>query len=122
MDADATLTASLLRRYPQAARAGRDLPLTEAINEAIAIAEALAARRRLPALAHPHTPTLAAALSSREHHVLTLLAQRYTAPEIANQLSLSVRTVERHVSNVYNKLGVNSRREAVAAASQHGLV
>jgi non-specific serine/threonine protein kinase len=122
MDADATLTASLLRRYPQPARAGRDLPLTEAINEAIAIAEALAAERRLPALARPHTPTLAAALSSREHHVLTLLAQRYTAPEIANQLSLSVRTVERHVSNVYNKLGVNSRREAVAAASQHGLV
>lgn len=86
------------------------------------MADALAAGSPPPGGAR-HWPSRAPApLSTREQHVLALLAQRYTAPEIADQLYLSVRTVERHVSNVYNKLGVNSRRGAVAAATQQGLV
>jgi DNA-binding CsgD family transcriptional regulator len=54
--------------------------------------------------------------------VLRLLAQRLTDQEIAERLFLSVRTVENHVSHVFNKLGVNSRREAAALAARHGLV
>ncbi len=107
---------------PAAFEAGRALPFGDALTEAIAIADALAAGKPPPGGAR-HRPVRApAVLSPREHHVLALLTQRYTAPEIADQLFLSVRTVERHVSNVYNKLGVNSRRAAVAAAVQHGLV
>jgi DNA-binding CsgD family transcriptional regulator len=102
--------------------AGRALPFDEAIGEAIAIAEALAAGNPPPGGARHRLSHAPALLSSRERDVLGLLAQRYTAPEIADQLFLSVRTVERHVSNVYNKLGVNSRSAAVAAANQHGLV
>ena len=94
----------------------------DALTEAIAIADALAAGGRPPGGAGPRPSGTPTPLSPREHHVLSLLAQRYTAPEIADQLYLSVRTVERHVSNVYNKLGVNSRRAAVAAATHYGLV
>jgi len=108
--------------YPVAFDAGRALAFDAAISEAIAIADALAAGNPPPGAALPRLSHAPARLSAREQHVLTLLAQRYTAPEIADQLFLSVRTVERHISNLYNKLGANSRREAVAAASHFGLV
>ena len=109
-------------RHPGSVISGRTLPFDEALKAAIAIADALAAGRPPPGDTRSITPRAPTPLSTREHHVLALLAQRYTAPEIAEQLFLSVRTVERHVSNVYNKLGVNSRRAAVAAATHHGLV
>jgi len=112
----------LVDYQPAAFEAGRALPFNDALDEAIAIAEALAAGDPPPGGARHRTPSPPASLSPREHHVLALLAQRYTAPEIADQLYLSVRTVERHVSNVYNKLGVNSRQAAVATANQYGLV
>jgi DNA-binding NarL/FixJ family response regulator len=54
--------------------------------------------------------------------VLALLVQRWTAPEIADQLSLSERTIESHVASIYNKLGVGSRRDAVTAAVGLGLI
>jgi non-specific serine/threonine protein kinase len=60
-------------------------------------------------------------LSKREREVLALLAQRRTDPEIAEALFISPRTVENHVAHVFNKLGVNSRREAAALAACHGL-
>jgi DNA-binding CsgD family transcriptional regulator len=54
--------------------------------------------------------------------VLALLAQRYSDPEIAAKLFLSPRTVEGHVASIFNKLGVNSRREAAAIAARAGLL
>jgi len=108
---------------PAAFESGRALPFAETLSEAIAIADALATGDPPPGGARRRpSPAPAAPLSARERHVLALLAQRYTAPEIADQLYISVRTVERHVSNVYDKLGVSSRRAAVAAAAHHGLV
>ncbi|MCA9946526.1 MAG: response regulator transcription factor, partial [Anaerolineales bacterium] len=53
--------------------------------------------------------------------VLTRLAQGMTNKEIAQTLFLSVRTVEAHLHNVYGKLNVASRTEAVLWAVQHGL-
>ena len=107
---------------PAAFESGRALPFAEALSEAIAIADALAVGNPPPGAAGERPARPPGPLSSRERDVLALLAQRYTAPEIADQLYISVRTVERHVSNVYDKLGVRSRRAAVAAAAHHGLV
>ena len=62
-----------------------------------------------------------AALSPREIEVLGLITLGRTNAEIATQLSLSERTVHRHVSNILAKLNVRSRTAAAAYAVQHGL-
>ena len=54
--------------------------------------------------------------------MLTLLVRRWTAPEIAERLSLSERTIESHVASIYNKLGVSSRRDAITVAVGYGLI
>jgi DNA-binding NarL/FixJ family response regulator len=54
--------------------------------------------------------------------VLRLLSTGETNREIAAALVLSVRTVDRHVSNIYAKLGVSSRAAAASYAHEHGLV
>ena len=61
-------------------------------------------------------------LTRREQEILVLLAERLTAKEIAQKLVLSEQTVKRHRANIYQKLGVNSRREAVAAAAAFGIL
>lgn len=53
-------------------------------------------------------------LTAREREILVLLAQHLSNKEIAAQLVLSVRTVERHIANIYAKLGIHDRREARA--------
>ncbi len=55
-------------------------------------------------------------LSRRELEVLVLLREHLTNREIAKQLCLSTTTVKRHTVNLYGKLGVNSRRDAVVKA------
>ncbi len=59
-------------------------------------------------------------LTEREQEVLTLLAKGMTNKDIAQSLFLSVRTIEAHLRNVYSKLGVATRTEAVLWAVQHG--
>jgi DNA-binding CsgD family transcriptional regulator len=61
-------------------------------------------------------------LSAREIEVLRLVAQGRSNQEIAAQLVLSIRTVERHISNIYAKLGVRGKGAAVAYALRSGLV
>jgi LuxR family maltose regulon positive regulatory protein len=67
-------------------------------------------------------PGLIEPLTRREQEVLALLAQRLTAKEIAQQLVLSEQAVTRHRANIYLKLGVNSRQDAIAAARAAGLL
>lgn len=72
------------------------------------------------------TPRLASGpypdgLTRREVEVLCLLAAGKANKEIAAQLSLSVPTVERHVANIYVKIGAHGRVEAAAYALGHGL-
>jgi DNA-binding CsgD family transcriptional regulator len=60
-------------------------------------------------------------LTGRELEVLGLLSSGETNKQIAAELVLSVRTVDRHVSNIYAKLGVSSRVAAASYAHEHGL-
>jgi LuxR family transcriptional regulator, maltose regulon positive regulatory protein len=53
-------------------------------------------------------------LSERELEVLALLAEGFTNQEIANHLLISLATVKTHNSNIFGKLGVKNRMQAVA--------
>jgi DNA-binding NarL/FixJ family response regulator len=59
-------------------------------------------------------------LTEREQEVLALLAKGMTNKDIAQSLFLSVRTIEAHLRNIYGKLDVTTRTEAVLWAVQHG--
>jgi len=69
-----------------------------------------------------HPSSLPDGLTAREVEVLLLLARRYSNKEIATELVLSVRTVERHLSNIYAKTGIPDRRHALTYAQGHGLI
>jgi DNA-binding CsgD family transcriptional regulator/class 3 adenylate cyclase len=60
-------------------------------------------------------------LTPRELAVLRLIAAGRSSQEVAAELALSVRTVERHITNLYAKLGVRNRAEATLYALRHGL-
>ena len=61
-------------------------------------------------------------LSGREIRVLRYLPTHLSAPEIATELSVSTSTVKTHLRNLYAKLGVHSRTEAVQSARGLGLL
>jgi DNA-binding NarL/FixJ family response regulator len=68
---------------------------------------------------------LAAELTPREVEVLRLLAAGKSNREIAAELVLSIRTAERHIANIYEKLGAHgktARATATAFAFSHGLI
>jgi predicted ATPase/DNA-binding CsgD family transcriptional regulator len=104
--------------FARAWGAGRALPLEQAIADALALAAEIATP---PDVAHRSEPSSAAQLSAREAQVLRLLADGQSNKEIARELALSVHTVERHLANVYAKIGARGRADAVAYALRHGL-
>jgi NarL family two-component system response regulator LiaR len=61
-------------------------------------------------------------LTEREHAVLQLVAQGLSNMEIGERLSISPSTVKYHLANIFSKLRVSSRVEAIALAYQQGLV
>ena len=72
--------------------------------------------------ARPHRSALPRGLSAREAEVLRLVAAGLTNRAIATALTISERTVDRHVSNIFSKLDVSTRAAATAFAYEHGLV
>jgi DNA-binding NarL/FixJ family response regulator len=103
--------------------------LVEAIRAVHAGESVLAppvARKVIERFAHPADTSAAPAdgapdhLTEREIQVVALAARGMTNQEIADHLSLSVRTVQSHLSTVFNKLQVGSRTEAVVRALQLG--
>jgi DNA-binding CsgD family transcriptional regulator len=112
------------RREAAAARAAEALQLAQALGARTLIGAARDLLAELGASA-PTEAVSFAGLTRRETEILRLLARGEGNHDIAARLVISVRTVERHVSNIYLKLGVEgngARTSAVAAALQHGLV
>ncbi|WCM60670.1 response regulator [Paenibacillus polymyxa] len=61
-------------------------------------------------------------LTDKERHILKSVAQGYKSKEIAFDMGISERTVKAHLTNIYNKLGVDSRSEAVAVSLERGIL
>ena len=74
------------------------------------------------AASSPPSRLLPAGLTEREVEVLRLVAAGLTNQEIAAALFLSVKTISRHLSNIFTKIGVTSRAAATAYTFEHGLV
>ena len=84
------------------------------------MAALLSSRRRSHRRTRPgntHGPGIES-LTERELQVLRLVVDRRTNPEIAEELLLSQKTVETHLSNIFNKMGV-ATRVALARAVEH---
>lgn len=77
--------------------------------------------RQVDSLLTPDRPARGG-LSEREIEVLRLVAAGMTNREIATRLYISERTVHRHISNIFGRIGVSSRAAAAAYAVQHGLL
>ncbi|TFH28883.1 MAG: response regulator transcription factor, partial [Myxococcales bacterium] len=93
------------------------------LDAARTLFEQLGAARDLAALDQPRTGTSAAQnLTPRELQVLRLVATGKTNRMIAEHLQLSEKTIDRHVSNIFNKIDVASRSAATAYAYEHGLI
>lgn len=69
----------------------------------------------------PLTSGRPAGLSQREVEVLCLLANGRSSREIGAELVLAVRTVERHITNIYRKIDAHNRAQATAFAVERGL-
>jgi DNA-binding NarL/FixJ family response regulator len=94
----------------------------EAARRAFAQLGAAPDLARIDALAQGEAPGRAPRLTPRELQVLRLVATGKTNKAIASQLSLSEKTVDRHLSNIFTKLDVPSRAGAVAYAYEHKLI
>jgi DNA-binding CsgD family transcriptional regulator len=95
------------------------------LDSARAVFEKLGATldlRRMDAFTRPAPGVRTHGLSARELEVLRLIASAMTNKAIAGKLFVSERTVDRHVSNIFGKLGVSSRVAATAYAYEHDLL
>ena len=68
------------------------------------------------------TGTLVEPLSDRELEVLSLMSQGLSGPEIADKLFVSLNTIKTHIKNIYSKLGVNKRFDAIERAKEFELI
>jgi LuxR family maltose regulon positive regulatory protein len=117
-DADALEDAvGLLERLLAAAEEGQRLGSANEIRHLLATAQEAAGATT----AVPSSPALVDGLSARELDVLRLLRSDLSGPDIASELYISLNTFRTHTKNIYAKLGVNNRREAVRRAGELGL-
>ena len=75
---------------------------------------------REPPKAEAATPAFPE-LTEREREILTLIAQGHNNAAIAEQLAISAKTVSNHISNIFNKLQVADRAQAIVRAREAGL-
>ena len=75
-----------------------------------------------PLISQTQESDLIEALSEREIEVLQLIAEGLTNSEIASRLFLSLNTIKVHTRNIYGKLNVHSRIQAIARSQELGLL
>jgi DNA-binding CsgD family transcriptional regulator len=123
--AHAALVESLQRRLGEPAfsatwAAGRGLAQDQVADLALAALDAETVVDSLPA--EPTIRRPAGLLSEREREVVRLVAEGLSNQQIAETLFISERTARFHLTSVFNKLGADNRAQAVALASQRGLL
>jgi DNA-binding NarL/FixJ family response regulator len=96
-----------------------ELDAARRVFEQLGAAPALA---RVAALSGTPRQDAPGGLTPREVEVLRLVATGATNREVADRLIISEKTVARHVSNIFTRLGVGSRAAATAYAFRHELV
>ncbi len=113
--------ADQVRRYADKVLAVFGVVLPEPEKLALP-APSVAAKGHMVAAKVHSVPTLVEQLTEREVEVLCLLAQGLSDREMAEHLIVVVGTVKRHLNNLYGKLGVHSRTQALARARELGLL
>ena len=110
--------------WTEAWEEGRRMSVEAAVEYALAEGEPSTITPSSAASVQPSTaaPEHPAGLTPREVEVLGLVAEGLTSAQVAHRLFLSPRTVHRHLSSIYRKLGVGSRAAATRFAVEHGLV
>jgi len=113
---DAQIEASRAALGPDAFCLAWEAGLSMALSDALAFALATVAQPSSDPVTSP-----SAHLTAREYDVLRLIAAGRSNKEIAGDLYLSVRTVERHITNLYSKIDARGRADATAWALRHDL-
>ena len=120
-----------LEGWGEAYREGRTLPFHEVAGLALRLLEEVAQASASPeAVRQPSQKARRSVsqsgaygpLSAREREVLQLVVQGHSNKAIGRELSFSDRTVAQHLNAVFDKLGVISRAQAIAVATQRGLL
>ena len=115
--------ATTLTLLGQARRdAGDDPGAASAFAAAVELFDDIGAHLDARLVLDGNSPSLPAGLTEREVEVLRLVAGGLSNNEIAAELYLSAKTVSRHLSNIFTKIGVTSRASATAFAFEHELV
>jgi LuxR family maltose regulon positive regulatory protein len=70
----------------------------------------------------PQPEALPDPLTSRELEIMRMICKGYSNPEIANELVVTINTIKKHTSNIYGKLGVRSRTQAIARTHELNLL
>jgi DNA-binding NarL/FixJ family response regulator len=97
------------------------LRVIRAVAQGEALFGAPIAARLMNFFAAPRPPQVFPELTEREREVLDLIAQGYDNPEIARRLVISIKTARNHVSNIFSKLQVADRAQAIIRARDAGL-
>jgi DNA-binding NarL/FixJ family response regulator len=104
-------------------KSARGSQIRQAVHEVAAGKRSLAPEVRRMLLEEESAATgEAEPLTAREIEVLHLVVRGARNSEIGQRLSISVKTVETHLTSIYSKLGVQSRAEAIALAQKQGLL
>jgi LuxR family maltose regulon positive regulatory protein len=126
LDEGRTMAALLARCRARKPEPGVYLPTPQYLQNLLDIAQleaGMAALADQPIAARTRTPDgLPVSLSAREVEVLGLIADGRSNQEISAELYLALNTVKRHIYNIFTKLDVKNRTQAVTRARQLGLI